>query len=578
MKSVKNKLMIILTVFTVMCSCTLTAFAAMTADQISQQMAQNSAAWHHASPEEQERLHQENVQLGQQLAQMQGGSYTFDDATGQSVITNSSGNTIYQNVDKVASYTNQNGNIVNHIPMGDTTTITNAAGSTVISESIIIIESDANGNELSWSTDKLFASNNGNIILTQSGLIAEAQEELAKQGIEANEYNIGAYINEHHLGTTIAISAENNGITFQFENWYGGETIRVDASGIEGKEILISQIVNMVNGESRGEELWDIWDKINEIEMSDEIQDLKRQYAEVQAMSDDKISPEEKQALLDSIHQQAEDIRAESGYSGGSDGGYYIPFENPGSSPIQITPTFPTPSTPGTNPGTNPDPSDPGPDGGNTNPQYSFWPITVTHSAGGSVTPGSGAFLQGTDALFKFNCEEGYRVKSVTVDGKNIGALDNYSFINISSAHTLHVEFSEEPTLNIDDPVISSDNASSDGTIKAGYGIETSVGVDSDNVTDVVVKASWDFGQGQTGSATLEKGSDGKWHFPVNPESVTGARKIYIPVETLDGVYYVYFWAEAKDSDGNVVKSDMITVRIVVKGTMYEDDFTGDNN
>ena len=45
---------------------------------------------------------------------------------------------------------------------------------------------------------------------------------------------------------------------------------------------------------------------------------------------------------------------------------------------------------------------------------------------------------------------------------------------------------------------------------------------------------------------------------------------------TKDGDYYIRFRATAVDAAGETVTTDEAVVRFTVKGTMYEDDFTGD--
>ena len=53
-------------------------------------------------------------------------------------------------------------------------------------------------------------------------------------------------------------------------------------------------------------------------------------------------------------------------------------------------------------------------------------------------------------------------------------------------------------------------------------------------------------------------------------------RCIYIPVETADGTYTLTFTVTAKNAAGEAL-SDTQTATVVVKGNMYEDDFTGDS-
>ena len=70
--------------------------------------------------------------------------------------------------------------------------------------------------------------------------------------------------------------------------------------------------------------------------------------------------------------------------------------------------------------------------------------------------------------------------------------------------------------------------------------------------------------------------SKGTFEYPVNAESPLGKRCIYIPVETADGTYTLTFTVTAKNAAGEAL-SDTQTATVVVKGNMYEDDFTGDS-
>jgi hypothetical protein len=75
---------------------------------------------------------------------------------------------------------------------------------------------------------------------------------------------------------------------------------------------------------------------------------------------------------------------------------------------------------------------------------------------------------------------------------------------------------------------------------------------------------------------------NGTWQFPVNSASVTGARKIYIPVETKDGSYTITFTVKALDpqatalTGSNVYLTSTKSVTLAIDGSMYQDDATGD--
>ena len=114
-----------------------------------------------------------------------------------------------------------------------------------------------------------------------------------------------------------------------------------------------------------------------------------------------------------------------------------------------------------------------------------------------------------------------------------------------------------------------------DGTaIKSGYGIYVSCPVTAVNVTQVKLVLSYNFGGGAK-QVTLTKVSSGSYALPVNPDSLTGARCLYIPVGTKDGKYTLTLTLSGLDADGRAISSSS-TATVTVKGSMYEDDFTGD--
>ena len=47
----------------------------------------------------------------------------------------------------------------------------------------------------------------------------------------------------------------------------------------------------------------------------------------------------------------------------------------------------------------------------------------------------------GDDAKIDFTPKAGYRVSSVVIDGVSIGAQKDYTFVNLSSDHTVYVEY-----------------------------------------------------------------------------------------------------------------------------------------
>ena len=89
------------------------------------------------------------------------------------------------------------------------------------------------------------------------------------------------------------------------------------------------------------------------------------------------------------------------------------------------------------------------------------------------------------------------------------------------------------------------------------------------------VVMTYDFGSGMK-TVVMEETGNGVFEYPVNSQSPLGKRCVYIPVETADGSYTLTFTITAKNVLGEVL-TDTQTATVVVRGNMYEDDFTGDS-
>ena len=71
---------------------------------------------------------------------------------------------------------------------------------------------------------------------------------------------------------------------------------------------------------------------------------------------------------------------------------------------------------------------------------------TITASAGahGSINPaGKVSVVKGQDAAFVFTADSGWQVADVLVDGVSAGAVSSYTFVNVSTNHTISVTFEE---------------------------------------------------------------------------------------------------------------------------------------
>lgn len=83
--------------------------------------------------------------------------------------------------------------------------------------------------------------------------------------------------------------------------------------------------------------------------------------------------------------------------------------------------------------------------------------IDVTSGKGGSISPnGSVDVEDGEDATFTITPDEGYVIREVKVDGKNIGATTQYNFTNVTGNHTIYAVFDkkQEPTPTPEEPTV----------------------------------------------------------------------------------------------------------------------------
>jgi len=96
--------------------------------------------------------------------------------------------------------------------------------------------------------------------------------------------------------------------------------------------------------------------------------------------------------------------------------------------------------------------------------------ITATTSDNGTITPeGTSNILYGEGLNYTFTPNTGYKVKDVKVNNSSVGAVNSYSFSNVTSNQTISVEF-EKIMLTIN--VICGDNGtiSPSGEISVEYG------------------------------------------------------------------------------------------------------------
>ena len=67
--------------------------------------------------------------------------------------------------------------------------------------------------------------------------------------------------------------------------------------------------------------------------------------------------------------------------------------------------------------------------------------ITATSSLGGIVSPSSAVVSYGDSQTFTISPDVGYHIVDVLVDSQSVGALASYTFVNVTSNHTISATF-----------------------------------------------------------------------------------------------------------------------------------------
>jgi PKD repeat protein len=74
---------------------------------------------------------------------------------------------------------------------------------------------------------------------------------------------------------------------------------------------------------------------------------------------------------------------------------------------------------------------------------YNTHTISASANSGGSVTPtGNITVIEGKNQTFSINPQAGYHIVDVLVDGISAGAVNSYTFFNISAGHAIEAIFS----------------------------------------------------------------------------------------------------------------------------------------
>ena len=539
---------------------------ASAASCIEEQMAANSAAWwvaHNAGDTATcEALHQANVALANQAAGSSG-SATYNSSAGTWDITTDSGS-------RITSSGSYNGGKSNNITY---TTTTSSGG----------------------------VSATSNSTYTSSAINAYKNYGGTNQGLETSYNNAAAKVTSSgNYGTDIAQTTADEEVA------------------------VVQELLGLTNAEAK--------------QLQADLETHKQEYESAQAAYQAAVASGDTEAAaaakeqMNAAHEAAEEVRAEYNYTGDTadveDGGYYDDWGNP--SPVitggggfyiiesckitascneggTITPNGVSNVRKYTNQAYTIKANEgyfiqsvkiDNVDKGKLE-TYTFERVTTNHTitvtfapkelaisasagTGGKISPaGNTSVSYGDDKTFTITPNTGYKIESVIVDGVNKGAVGSYTFNDVTKAHTISATFVPSGKVDIGKPDVTDstggdvNGGSDDGSIKSGYGIFAEVPVTYNDVTELKVVMTYHFGSG-TKTIVLEETSKGTFEYPVNAESPLNKRCVYIPVETADGTYTLTFTVTAKNAAGELL-TDTQTGTVVVKGNMYEDDFTGDS-
>jgi hypothetical protein len=100
--------------------------------------------------------------------------------------------------------------------------------------------------------------------------------------------------------------------------------------------------------------------------------------------------------------------------------------------------------------------------------------ITASAEANGTISPaGAVSVTEGSKQVFNMMPNKGFKVKSVLIDGVNVGAVTRYIFKNVNAAHTISVSFKQNTTRNtftVVNTVSPSDGTTTFGSINITSG------------------------------------------------------------------------------------------------------------
>ncbi len=79
--------------------------------------------------------------------------------------------------------------------------------------------------------------------------------------------------------------------------------------------------------------------------------------------------------------------------------------------------------------------------GGGGSSTVKKYKITVETTKHGKITPSTVSVEKGSDQTFKIIPDEGYEIEDVIVDGKSVGAVESYTFSDVTETHKIKATF-----------------------------------------------------------------------------------------------------------------------------------------
>lgn len=103
-------------------------------------------------------------------------------------------------------------------------------------------------------------------------------------------------------------------------------------------------------------------------------------------------------------------------------------------------------------------------------------PIVASAGAGGSINPsGTVAVTFGNDQSFIISSDIGYYLADVLVDGVSVGAVSSYTFVSVTSNHTITASFSANAGTHFIDVISSYGSPTASAEVNAGGNFSVSV-------------------------------------------------------------------------------------------------------